>query len=140
QSRAAGGKAVSLEFTMGQRRVSRGEDRGRNLGGDAGPGRSAPVSWPGGQIQPRNGIAARDTFGRSTDSADAAQATGIPAGPARKPPSSEFATGASAAAGAPDHASGDLPTVKLGDVCPACGEVDVRTLFSATDRLYGTTD
>ena len=27
-----------------------------------------------------------------------------------------------------------------GDPCPACGQVQVRLLFSGTDRLYGTTD
>ena len=28
----------------------------------------------------------------------------------------------------------------LRDACPACGEIEVRTLFPATDRLYATTE
>jgi SAM-dependent methyltransferase len=42
----------------------------------------------------------------------------------------------------PDFSEGDLPAGDLtsAERCPACGSRETRTLFTATDRLYRTTD
>src|SRR5581483_3415895 len=74
--------------------------------------------------------------GLAADPADAAEASPVRAeAPAYSAPDSRPAAEVS------NHAEGNLGTGHLGspDDCPACGCSELRTLFSATDRLYRTT-
>src|SRR6185436_20298174 len=64
--------------------------------------------------------------------------------PAEAP--ADFSTDPAAADVPPDQSAGAVRTSRLtpeqlkSDNCPACGTAEMRVLFSATDRLFGTTN
>jgi SAM-dependent methyltransferase len=108
------------------------------------PGRTAPLFGHNGEIFGGNGAVNGNHVGAAADPLDAAEAAGFPPTPAL-----DTVADPALAAAASDHASGALRTSDVTaavtvaateEACPACGNTEVRTLFSATDRLYHTTD
>src|SRR5262249_28112818 len=91
-----------------------------------------------GQAAGGSGDGARNLVSLADDPPDVAQAPELAA-------PSDSAASPQAAARLPDPAQGDLGASAIDGLkaarepCPACGGGHIRTLFSATDRLYRTT-
>src|SRR5665811_866290 len=90
-------------------------------------------------IRDSDSPSARNGSGGSPDPGHAAQAAGL-----AREAQVDLAANPQVTAGEPDRASGAVRVGELNhpseEICGNCGHTEIRELFAATDRLYGTTD
>ena len=135
---------------MGKRRISSGKNRRGNGSGAARQGGDPPLPGTDGKANGSNGADQGNAVRVADDPLDDAQAAGVPV---QAPPEPE--TSSPAPVAIPDPAAGPVrafdvvpdvapysspSSITPPDPCPACGKRESRLLFSATDRLYGTTN